>query len=173
MKKLKFFNVKLEIVNKEVPILGESIDKLKGKNILFDLTNYLKGKMAEAKFKVYTNNNSLYGKIVYYGLIQNYVRRLVRKGTSVVEDSFMVNSKDKIPIRVKSILVTRKKVVRGVRKKLRNKMRELLIDFVEKNKKDEVFDSIIHYKIQKKFLVKLKKIYPLSICDIRRIEVKK
>ena len=173
MSKLKFFNVKLEIINKEVPIIGKSIEDINRRTILFDLTRELKGKMAEAKFKVEVKNNEAIGKIIYYGLIQNYARRLVRRGTSPVEDSFIAISKDGVKLRIKPLLVTRKKVVRGIRKNLRNKARELLTKFVNENTREKIFDSIINYKIQKEILKNLKKIYPLSVCDIRRLQVEK
>ncbi|MEM2707770.1 MAG: hypothetical protein QXQ30_01700 [Candidatus Pacearchaeota archaeon] len=169
----KFFDVSLEILNKEVPIIGKNIEDLNNRVILLDLTRELKGKLAEAKFKVEIKDNKPIGKIIYYGLIQNYSRRLVRKGTSPVEDSFVAKSKDGFNIRIKPLLVTRKKVVRNVRKKLRNKARELLMKFINENNRVDIFESIINYKIQKDIFKELKKIYPLIVCDIRRVYIEK
>lgn len=169
----KFFDVMLEIFNKEVPIIGKSIEDINGRTILLDLTRELKGKMAEAKFKVEIKENKAFGRIIYYGLIQNYARRLIRKGTSAVEDSFIVKSKDGFNIRIKPLLATRKKVVRNIRKKLRNKARELLTKFINENNRVDIFESVINYKIQKEIFKELKKIYPLIVCDIRRIQVEK
>ncbi len=173
MAKLKFFDVKLEILNRNVPIIGKELEHLAGRTILLDLTRDLKGKMAEAKFRVDVKNNEAYGNIIYFGLLQNYARRLVRKGTSPVEDSFVAISKDGIKLRTKPLLVTRKKVVRNIRKKLREKARELLVSFITKNEKRTIFESIMNYAIQKQILKDLKKIYPLLVCEIRRIEVVK
>jgi len=171
--KLKFFNVKLEIFEKEVPILGSSVEDLEGKNILLDTTRELKGKASEAKFKVTIENNQPIGKIIYFALNQNFARRLVRVGTSGIEDSFVAVSKDNVKLRIKPLLVTRKKVSRSIRKKIRENARKILEDYVKKNERKEIFNSIINYKIQKDMVKQLKKIYPLSVCEIRRIGVEK
>jgi len=173
MAKLKFFDVKLELINKRIPILGKSLQDIEHRRILFDMTRELNGKMAEAKFDVRIKDNEAYGDIVYFGLIQNYARRLVRKGTSPVEDSFVAISKDGFKLRLKPLLVTRKKVPRSIRKRLREKARELITDFVKKNEKDKIFTSIINYILQKQIMIELKKIYPLLICEIRRIGIEK
>ncbi|MEM4318253.1 MAG: hypothetical protein QW377_00005, partial [Candidatus Pacearchaeota archaeon] len=86
--------------------------------------------------------------------------------------SFFAVSKDGVRLQVKPLFVTRKKVVRNIRKKIRERGRELIIKLIENNNKDIIFDSIINYVWQKQILTELKKIYPLLICEIRRIEVK-
>lgn len=173
MAKLKFFDVHLNSINKLVPILGSDIQSLNNRTILLDLTPELKGKMVEAKFKVKIVDNKPVGDIVYLGLVQNYARRLVKKKTSPVEDSFVTISKDGFKLRIKPLLVTRKKVKRNIRKKLREKARELITEFVRKNEKNTIFLSIIDYVLQREIMPKLKKIYPLLICEIRRISVEK
>jgi len=173
MAKLKFFEVELSLIGKKVPILGKNLEDLKDRRIIFDMTRELNGKMAEAKFAVKIKDNKAYGDIVYFGLIQNYARRLVRKGTSPVEDSFVAVSKDGFKLRIKPLLVTRKKVPRSIRRSLRKKARELITNFVEKNEKDKIFHSIINYIMQRQIMIELKKIYPLLICEIRRIGVEK
>ncbi|MEM1535505.1 MAG: hypothetical protein QXE64_01430 [Candidatus Pacearchaeota archaeon] len=173
MAKLKWFEVKLEGLDKEVPILGESLESLANRVILYDMTRDLKGKMAEMKLRVAIENSTAIGKMIYFGLIQNYARRLVRKGTSPVEDSFIAITKDGVKLRIKPLLVTRKKVVRNIRKKLREKARELITSFVNSNDKVTVFNSVINYVMQKQILKDLKKIYPLLVCEIRRLQVVK
>ncbi|MEM2933031.1 MAG: hypothetical protein QW622_02390 [Candidatus Pacearchaeota archaeon] len=172
MAKLKWFDVSLDVIKKKIPIIGVDLANIENKTILYDMTRELKGKMAEAKFKVKIKDKNPCGEIVYFGLVQNYVRRLVRKGTSPVEDSFFAVSKDGVRLQVKPLFVTRKKVVRNIRKKIRERGRELIIKLIENNNKDIIFDSIINYVWQKQILTELKKIYPLLICEIRRIEVK-
>jgi ribosomal protein S3AE len=170
---LKFFNVKLEIFDKEVPILADSIENLKGKVILLDTTRELKGKASEAKFKVNIENSQPIGKIVYFALNQNFARRLVRVGSSGIEDSFVATSKDNEKLRIKPLLATRKKVPRSIRKKIRENTRKILEEYVKSNERKKIFSSIISYELQKDMVKQLKKIYPLSVCEIRRIYVEK
>ena len=95
---------------------------------------------------------------------------MIRKGTNYVEDSFSTDCKD-ARIRIKPFLITRRKVSRAVRKALRNKAREELTNYVKEKNSEEIFNEIIRNQIQKQLSLKLKKIYPLSLCEIRVLEV--
>ena len=101
-----------------------------------------------------------------------FLKRMVRKGTNYVEDSFSAKCED-AQMRIKPILITRKKVPRAVRKALRNKAKEELTDYIKDKSSKELFEEIISNKIQKSLSLKLKKIYPLSLCEIRIFKVEK
>ena len=47
------------------------------------------------------------------------------------------------------------------------------IAYVKDKKCEEVFDEIIKNQLQKPLSLKLKKIYPLSLCEIRILEIEK
>ena len=96
----------------------------------------------------------------------------MRTNISYVEDSFICNTKDS-KIRVKPFLLTRKKVHRRVRTALRDKCRESIAELAKNRTKEEFFSEVISSKIQRQIIPKLKKIYPLSLCEIRVIEVEK
>lgn len=91
---------------------------------------------------------------------------MVRKGTNYVEDSFSAECKDAF-VRIKPFLITRKKVSRAVRKALREKAKEELINYVKGKSAEILFDELLKNSIQKFLSLKLKKIYPLSFCEIR------
>ncbi len=175
MKKKKWFNVELEFPSQQVDILLDNPEEVneKDKVILLDLTRFLKGKVAEAKYKVIMKNSKLFGKIFYFRLIQTYVRRLVRKGTSYAEDSFVTETKDKVKVRIKPLLVTRKKVPRSLLRSLRNTAREFIVQYAKNKSRKELFEDIIMYNLQKEMIKILKKIYPLSVCEIRMAVVEK
>jgi ribosomal protein S3AE len=96
---------------------------------------------------------------------------MVRKGTNYVEDSFPAECKD-AELRIKPLLVTRRKVSRTVRNELRKKAREELTNYVKTKKSEDLFDEIIKNQLQKPLSLKLKKIYPLALCEIRVLESK-
>ena len=83
-----------------------------------------------------------------------------------VEDSFSVKCEDAV-LRIKPFLITRKKVSRAVRKALREKTKEELTEYMKTQNVKTIFDEILKNKIQKSLSLKLKKIYPLSLCEIR------
>ena len=97
---------------------------------------------------------------------------MVRKGTNYIEDSFSTECKD-AQVKIKPFLITRRKVTREVRKALRNKAKEELINYAKDKNSEEIFDDILNNKLQKQLSLKLKKIYPLSLCEIRTLKVEK
>ena len=103
-------------------------------------------------------------------LMSYFLRRMVRKGTNYVEDSFSTKCKD-AQIRIKPFLITRRKVSRAVRKALRNKAREWLTEEIKGKSCESVFEEILRNQLQKSLSLKLKKIYPLSLCEIRIFKV--
>ena len=76
-------------------------------------------------------------------------------------------------LRIKPFLVTRRKVSRAVRKALRNKAKEELIIYLKNKKTDDIFDEVLRNQLQKTLSLKLKKIYPLSTCEIRILKIEK
>jgi len=165
------FDVKLELLNTDAELMAFSEEALSGKVITLDMTKFLKGTSAEAKF-IIRKNEKLEGKIYKFMLYPSYVRRMISHNISIVEDSFVVKAKD-CDIRVKPFLITRKRVHRAVR----NALREAAKDFLEKNMttkpRDKAFQSILAGIMQRMMSIKLKKIYPLAVCEIRVLEVVK
>jgi len=101
-----------------------------------------------------------------------FLKRVVRKGTNYVEDSLTIDSKDG-RIKVKPLLVTRRKVSRAVRKALRKKCREELIEYFKNKSSESLMEEILDNKLQKNLSIKLKKIYPLSLCEIRFFKIER
>jgi len=95
----------------------------------------------------------------------------MRKRTNYVEDSFMARCSD-IRVTFKPHLITRKKVSRVVRKNLRNTTKEFILEYCKEKDYMTVAQDIFDGTLQKTLLPKLKKVYPLSFCDIRVFETK-
>ena len=175
-KRKKFFDVEIPLINKETQAQAFNLEELEGRFIKFDLTRILKGKSIEARFNIKIEGSGEKQKAIahpiQFRLMPYYLKRMVRKGTNYVEDSFTSNCKD-VKLKIKPFLVTRRKVSRAVRKALRNKAKEELLKYVKDKDAEELFDDIIKNKIQKTISLKLKKIYPLSMCEIRVLEILK
>ena len=170
-RKKKFFDVEMPLVGKQTQMQAYELSELNNRFIKYDLTRILRGKsmMLTLKVKVEGDKATTYAKEIL--LMPYFVRRMVRKGTNYVEDSFAAECKD-ATLRIKPLLVTRRKVSRAVRKELRNQAREELINYVKTKKSEDLFDEIIKNQIQKPLSMKLKKIYPLALCEIRVLEAK-
>src|SRR3989339_352269 len=141
-RKKRFYDIEIPIIGKTTQLQAYDLKDLNNKYIKYDLTRILRGK------------------------------RIIRKGTNYVEDSFSTNTTD-AQVRIKPFLVTRRKVSRRVRKALRDKTKEELINYVKDKDADQLFKEILRNQLQKTLSLKLKKIYPLSLCEIRVFKIEK
>ena len=159
--------------------LGESyvsdINQLLGKTVIVNASRLLddmKKQQATVTFKV----NEIKGDqalaiVVAYEMLSAHVRRLVRTNKDKIEDSFVIESKDKTKLRIKPITLTRNKTNNSVLTKIRMKTREYFINIAAKNDFKTILVEVMRGEVQKSLRNDLKKIYPLSILEIRKIEV--
>jgi len=173
-RKKKFFDVEIPIINKQTQLQAYELKELEGRYIKYDLTRILRGKnmILNLKIKIDSEKEQTAAIPVGFRLLPYFLRRMVRKGTNYVEDSFSTNCKN-AQIRIKPFLITRKKVSRAVRKALREKAREEIIEYVKSKNSEKIFEEILKNQLQKPLSLKLKKIYPLSLCEIRVLKVEK
>jgi ribosomal protein S3AE len=170
-RKKKFFDVEMPLIGKQTQMQAYEISELNGRFMKYDLTRILRGKslMLTLRVKVEDNKATTVPKKVV--LMPYFLRRMVRKGTNYVEDSFSTECKD-ANLKIKPFLVTRKKVSRAVRNALRIKTKEELIAYVKDKTSEQIFDDLLKNQLQKPLSQKLKKIYPLALCEIRVLESK-
>jgi ribosomal protein S3AE len=171
-RKKRFFEVDVPSIRKETHLQAYEPEEIEGKTIKYDLTRLLKGKNVILYLKVKKQDNKFVAHPTKMEIVHSSLGRIVRRGTDYVEDSFLVDCKD-YQLRIKLFMITRRKVHRSIRKALRNKAKEEMIADVKDKKSDIIFDELIKNHIQKELSLKLKKIYPLSACEIRVLEVKK
>ena len=168
--KKTFFDVKSSLVSSKISLYGATKEEMIGKTVNLDLTRILRGKNLEFKMKVKLEGDSLVGEPVSLNLAGAFIRRMMRKGSDYVEDSFVTSCKDGNVI-IKPFLITRNKVSRTVRNLLRVNTRKYLEGYLKARTTKEVFSDIMSNKIQKELSFKLKKIYPLALCEIRVFEI--
>ncbi len=171
-RKKRFFEVDMPILKKETHLQAYEPEEIEGRTIKYDLTRLLKGKNVILYLKVKKHEKNFVASPTKLEIIHSSLTRLVRRGTDYVEDSFIADCKDHV-LRIKPFLITRRKVHASIRKALRNKAREEIIADVKNKKAETIFEELIKNHMQKELSLKLKKIYPLSACEIRILEVKK
>ena len=170
-KKKRFFDVEIPLINRETNLQAFELKDLEGKFIKYDLTRILKGKSVIIQLKVKIDQDKAIASPRKIRLMPSYLKRMVRKGTNYVEDSFSADCED-FQLKIKPFLITRRKVSRAVRKALREKAREELTNYVKDKDIETIFQDLLKNQIQKPLSLKLKKIYPLSLCEIRVLEAK-
>tara|TARA_Y100000310_G_C20628406_1_gene787215 strand:+ start:702 stop:1301 length:600 start_codon:yes stop_codon:yes gene_type:complete len=172
IKKKKFFEVDIPLTNTQEDLLVYNIEDLNNKTIKLDLTRQLRGKSIEVLFKIKVENDKATAQPMKLTLLPFFIRRMLRKNISYVEDSFSMECED-AQIRVKPFLITRKKVSRAVRKALRDQTKNWLQDYLKNKTNESIFEEIIQNKLQKPLSLNLKKIYPLALCEIRILKIEK
>lgn len=171
-RKKKFLDVEIPLIRKTTQLRAFDLEELEGKIIKYDLTRILRGKSMTLQAVVKVEGDKAIAIPLKTVLLPYFLKRMVRKGTNYVEDSFSVECKD-AQIRIKPFLITRRKVSRAVRKALRNKARKELTAYVKDKTTETLFQDLLENNIQKPLSLKLKKIYPLSLCEIRIMKVEK
>ncbi|MBI2043007.1 hypothetical protein HYT25_01315 [Candidatus Pacearchaeota archaeon] len=171
-RKKRFFDVEIPIIKKETQLQAFEIPELEGRLITYDLTRFLKGKSAIFQLMIKTKGDEIIAIPRQIKVLPYFLKRMIRKGTNYVEDSFSTECKDSV-LRIKPFFVTRRKVSRKIRNALRKKAKEELTNYAKERKSEEIFEDVVRGDIQKYLSSNLKKIYPLSLCEIRILKVEK
>ncbi len=169
--KKKFFNVEIPLIETEYEVYAYTIDELDKRSIKIDMTRMLKGKALDLVFEINVKDSKAIANPKRLRLMPFFIRHMLRKRISYVEDSIKTETKQS-KIIIKPFLITRKPVSRAVRNTLRNSTRNWIEDYTKTKTNNELFEDILSGKLQKTLSIKLKKIYPLSLCEIRVLEIK-
>jgi ribosomal protein S3AE len=168
--KKSFYEIKAPLTATKIHLYASSPEELDGKRIKIDLTKNLRGKSLELKLKVKLAGNDLSAEAESTELLNSYIRRVIRKGTDYCEDSFETKCRDHL-VRIKPLLIARRRVSRALLKTLRENARKYLEAYIKTRTAQELFSEIISNKLQKQLSLKLKKIYPLALCEIRVFKI--
>ncbi len=175
MPKEKFYPVYFPIVKEEVAhIIVKDEKAMLGRHVKCDLSAITKGKLGELGGLVNEiKSGKVYASLTAIRLYSTYIRRFVHRGITKIDDSFSVESTDKKKLQIKIVLMTRKKVKGKVEKALRKEARDFLAKTINAATAEDTFVEILQGELQKKLSKKLKKVYPLSFCEIREVLLKK
>lgn len=169
-RKKKFFDVDMPILKRQTQLQAFEVKELEGKFIKYDLTRILKGKSAMLQLEVSVKDDKASSSPRELIILPSYLKRMTRKGTDYVEDSFETNCKDS-KIKIKTLIVTRRRVSKAVKSGLRKKAKEELENYTKTKTSIDLFEDILKNKLQKELSLILKKIYPLSLCEIKNLKV--
>jgi len=166
----KVFN---NILLGETIVNRDEIEKALGRTVELNLA-FLTGNFKYQNYKVKFKINRivggrLYSELVEISLYDVYVRRIVRRGTSRIDDSFIVKTKDEIDIRIKPLVITRFKANRRQRTAIRKTYKEYLINKIQTLEFYELIEKVMNYELQEEIRPVLNKIFPIDRVEIRRL----
>ncbi|MEM5853154.1 MAG: 30S ribosomal protein S3ae [Candidatus Aenigmatarchaeota archaeon] len=109
----------------------------------------------------------------FYGseCLQDYISRMVVRRIRRIDTVQDLYTKDKVKLRVKSILTVPRKAKSSIQKKMSDKIKEMIKNEVENKTLEEFVKSLISDEIKMKIITEGKKIYPIRNFEIRKVEV--
>ncbi len=147
-------------------VLGRTIEVS-----LSDITNDPKTQNIKIKFKIKeVKEGKGYADLQKYFMIPTYIKRVVKPSKEKLEDSFTLITKDNIKIVIKPILLTKGLTQKSVLSKLRYQTRGFLNEYSKKVDYRQFLQDLINHVLQRDLKDVLKKVYPLSVAEIRLME---
>ena len=95
------------------------------------------------------------------------VKRIVKRAKKRVDDSFVVETKDDVKVRLKPMLLVKDNVQHGILTDLRAKCQEYFERVAKENSFNEFTNKIVLGELYKDLKTELKKIYPVSAVEMR------
>jgi len=176
-RKKRWFTVLAPIEYNSV-VVGESMavdaEALKNRIVkmnLMTVTRNMKKQNTVVKFRIKeVKGDKAETELVAYEMNLSYVKRLAKRSKEKVDDSFVTVTKDEIKVRVKPVLFTRSYTTKGVLTDLRKGAREIIANFAKDKTYSQFILALNSGEIQRELKGKLKKVYPVSIAEIRAIK---
>jgi len=135
---------------------------------LKDLTGNVKDQNAYVAFTIEAvEGTTLVTAVSGYELTATSVKRMVRKNTNRLDDYFVFKTKDGKNVVIKTLLITQSKAQRSVQKQLRQKMKAMLAEEVNKNTFEVIVSNLVTRKTQMTMKKALYKIYPVNEAAVR------
>lgn len=140
---------------------------------LKDLTGNVKDQNAYINFKLDRVDGSLLrASTIGYELTPTYVKKMIRKNTDRLDDYFVLKTKGKHDVIVKSVIITQYKARRSVKGQLKKELKLLL----ENEIKDCDFSTFIGNLVNRKIYFNLRKalnrIYPIKEIAVRFVKLR-
>ena len=149
----------------------ENSDLLQGKHINMNLST-ITGDMKKQNVMVKLRVNKIADgqgqtEVIAMHLVQSFLKRLVRRGRTKVEDSFTAKSKDGQLVRIKPLVITTTNCVSSTASDIRREAKQWLKEHLKKTGFVNMVDEILAFKVQKALKDHLKKVHPIRSVDIR------
>lgn len=139
---------------------------------LKDLTGNVRDQNMYVMFQVNNVQNTvLHTAVLGYELNSAFVKRLVRKNTARLDNTFNFTTKGGKRVILKSLMITQYKAQRSVKTALHKKLQELLQEEVAKVDFQTFINSLVTNRLRGLLKRKLSKIYPLKEVTVRVVKL--
>ena len=166
----EFLNSK-KIGSSNVTDLNTLVGKTVKQSMMY-VTGSVKNQNVRLTFKVSEVNSGLAKtQLSMYQQIRYYLGRHVKANSNLIEDSFVVKSKDGLNVRVKPFIVTKQAASGLVKSVIRTETIKIIANELAAKTYDEFMNEVIGGKIQIGFRNTLKTILPLKAFEFKKISL--
>lgn len=156
-------------------IPANSAESVLGRTIeisFYDITKDISQLPVKLKFQITkVDGTTAYTQLKQMELTRDYVRSLVRRGTSKVDAILDVETADGVRLRVMSMMITQNRVKTSQKRAIRR----IAFDYIAKKASSMNFDDFIQEvvlgKVASELEVLARKIYPLKKAEVRKVKV--
>ncbi|MCX2819300.1 MAG: small subunit ribosomal protein S3Ae [Methanobacteriota archaeon] len=136
---------------------------------LGEITDDFSENNTKVKFQVEeVGKDAVYTRFVGHELARDYVRSLVRRGTSKIGDVITVRTTDDYRVQLQPVAFTAKKADDSQEKSIRRRMNAMVREKGEDLTFEELVDAVVEGRLSSAVYNEAKEIYP-----VRRVEVQK
>jgi len=141
---------------------------------LMNLTREMRAQNTNIKLGINRiSGDKAYTEIIGYSMIPAAIKRMVRRGKTKLEMSFVVETADHKKIRIKPIAITQKLVKHSVSLGIGKAIKNALEKNFRKSNYSIIIQAIVSHKFQGSLKKQLSKVYPLKIFEIKDMHVEK
>ncbi|MCL4389327.1 MAG: hypothetical protein M1528_02285 [Candidatus Marsarchaeota archaeon] len=157
----------------EIPAADEkSVMGRKIKVSLDHLTHNVQHSATNVTVKITdVNGDAAHTELVMMEEVYSYIRSLVRRYRSISSAVVPAIAKDRVPVVLKAIAITRSRVTASRLKEIRKRMEDTLKGFTAENDANSIIKSVIDGKLQADIYSKASSVTPMSKVEIKKLEV--
>lgn len=156
-------------------IPADDEDSLIGRTVeisFYDISKDITQLQIKLKFQIVSvEGDTAYTQLKLYELTRDYIRSIVRRGTSKIDAIRDVVTKDGVKLRVMAMAVTQSRVKTSQQRAIR----KIMFGIIDEKAKELTFDEFIQQSvlgnIATEIEMRAKKIYPLKKAEVRKIKV--
>lgn len=137
------------------------------------LTNDMNKFYIKVKFRITSvDDNKAYTEFAGLECLRDYIARIVKHGVNRIDTVQTLKSLDGKNVIVKTLTITNKKVTKGIEKKIRSFVKNMVEKSLVENKLDDFLSKIFDDSLKNKIMFEGSKIYPLRNFDFRKLEIR-
>jgi ribosomal protein S3AE len=141
---------------------------------LRDLTGSMGDQNIYASLKINeVTGSSLQTEIVGYALMSFYLKKLARRNTGKVGDSFVLKTKDNKLMRLKPLVLTVFAVNNSVKTTIRKELQKYLKEEASRSTFEGLVNDLLRRRLQVDFKKKLNKICPVKEVILKEVKLEK